>query len=544
VLARIKTLFGNLAIYGLGDVATSIVSLLLLPVFTSYLTPADYGVITMLLTVEAVTKVLFRWGVDTAFMRLYYDCAESAARQRLASTIFFFLLAVNGALLVVALLSLDLLTPHLLGEDGNYPGSLNLLVGLTLVNTFVTGFYFMPFQVLRIGGQPRQFIALAFARSAGTITARLMLVIWAGLGVFGIVAADLLVTAVFSLVLIRWFAPLIRPVFSRAVIREALAFGLPRVPHSIAHQIIGFADRYLLKAYGTLADVGLYSIGASFGLALKFFLSAFESAWTPFFLGVMREPDARRIYSTVSTYVVALLVLLVGGLCAVAPAVVRLFTTDEFQGAAVVIPWIALGVMFQGLYLIGSIGLVITKRTKLYPIATGIAAVVSVLANLILIPRYGILGAAWANTCSYATLAMTTVGFSWRVYPIPYEWNRLLRICVAGGLGYVVAATGVPSALPALAGIALSGGLMVAVYGLVLYFTRFFHAGELKRLREVRERVLQRKPVATFEPASSQVEMAGEIVATASEPPSDPSAYEAVDRGQPPVSPDSRSPRR
>src|SRR5688572_32098822 len=103
----------------------------------------------MLLTVEAITKVLFRWGVDTAFMRLYYDCADSAARQRLASTIFFFLLAVNGALLMAALLSVDLLTPHLLGEEGNQPGSFNLLVGLTLVNTFVTGFYFMPFQVLR-----------------------------------------------------------------------------------------------------------------------------------------------------------------------------------------------------------------------------------------------------------------------------------------------------------------------------------------------------------------------------------------------------------
>src|SRR5690606_10867246 len=105
----------------------------------------------MLLTVEAVTKVLFRWGVDTAFMRLYYDCGDQPARQRLASTIFFFLLAVNGAILVIALLSLDLLTPLLLSDGETDPGgSLNLLVGLTLVNTFVTGFFFMPFQLLRI----------------------------------------------------------------------------------------------------------------------------------------------------------------------------------------------------------------------------------------------------------------------------------------------------------------------------------------------------------------------------------------------------------
>jgi O-antigen/teichoic acid export membrane protein len=528
VLARLKNLFGNLAIYGLGDVVTSIVSLLLLPVFTSYLTPTDYGVIFMLLTVEAITKVLFRWGVDTAFMRLYYDCGDQPARQRLASTIFFFLLAVNGAILVLALLSLDLLTPLLLSDGETDPGgSLNLLVGLTLVNTFVTGFFFMPFQLLRISGQPRQFIALAFARSAGTIVARLLLVIWAGMGVFGIVVADLLVTTLFSLALVRWYVPLIRPVFSRPVLREALSFGLPRVPHSIAHQIIGFADRYFLKAYGALSDVGLYSIGASFGLALKFFLSAFEAAWTPFFLGAMREPDARAIYSKVSTYVVALLVLLVAGLCALAPAVVRLFTAEGYEGAEVVVPWIALGVMFQGFYLVGSIGLVITKRTRLYPIATGSAAAVTILANVLLIPRFGILGAAWANTLSYLTLAVVTVGFSWRVYPIPYEWSRLGRIAAAGLGSYVTAVILVPDTLHSVVRILTSGVIVVAVYGVILYLTGFFNPGELRHLHEVRRRVMTRRAAPAVAAADDHVEMAGEILATTSQP----GESETINRG-------------
>jgi O-antigen/teichoic acid export membrane protein len=545
VLARIKDLFRNLAIYGLGDVATSVVSLLLLPVFTSYLSPADYGVITMLLTVEAVTKVLFRWGVDTAFMRLYYDCGDQPGRQRLASTIFFFLAAVNGTLLAGALLSLDWLTPHILGSEEAVAGaSPNVLIGLTLVNTFVTGFYFLPFQVLRIRGQSQQFIALAFTRSAGTIAARLLLVIWADLGVMGIVAADVLVTALFTLILGRWFADLIRPVFSRPLAHEALAFGLPRVPHSIAHQVIGFADRYLLNAYGTLRDVGLYSIGASFGLALKFFLSAFEAAWTPFFLGVMREPDARRIYGTISTYLVALLVLLVGGLCAVAPAVVQLFTTAAFQEAAVVTPWIALGVMFQGLYLIGSIGLVITKRTGLYPIATGTAAAVSLLANLVLIPRYGMRGAAWANAVSYLTLAVVTIGFSWRVYPIPYEWGRLLRIAVAGCVAYLLAVRALTYVMNPVVGIAASGVLMVASYGAGLFLTGFFHPGELDMLRRIRARTLQRKAVPPPTEDVTQAEMAGQIVSTPPEPYSDSSAYDTEAGGKPDVSPDFRSPRR
>jgi O-antigen/teichoic acid export membrane protein len=539
VLTRLKDLFGNLVIYGLGDVATSIVSLLLLPVFTSYLTPADYGIIAMLLTIEAVTKVLFRWGVDTAFMRLYYDCADQPARQRLASTIFFFLFAVNGTLVMAAVLSADWLSARIFGTTGH-----GLLVALTVINTFVANFYFMPFQVLRIDQKSGQFIALAFVRSAGTIVARLTLVIWAGMGVVGVVSADVLVTAIFTTILIRWFVPLIRPVFSREVIREVLRFGLPRVPHSVAHQIIGFADRYFLNAFGTLRDVGLYSIGASFGLVLKFFLGAFENAWTPFFLALMPEPDAKRIYSTVSTYVVALLVLFVAGLCAIAPGVVRLFTTAQFHAAAAVTPWIALGVMFQGLYLVGSIGLVITKRTKLYPLATGTAAAVSLAANALLIPRFGMLGAAWANALSYATLAIVTVSFSWYVYPIQYEWSRLLRIAMAGMAGYVVASRIVPGSLPPVAGIVLAGATTLAVYALVLLSAGFFHADELRVLRDIRSRALTRKagPVQASEPR--QVEMAGEIVDTGPEPPTDPLAVQSTSESGHSVSPDSRFPRR
>ena len=234
MLDRIRNLFRNLAIYGFGDVATSIVSLLLLPIYTRYLTPSDYGVIAMLLTIEAVAKVLFRWGVDTAFMRLYYDCADQPARQRLASTIFFFLLAVNGSLLAVGLLGAGWLSTRLFGSAHEA-----ILIALVIGNTFVVGLYFIPFQVLRITEKSKQFIALVFARSAATLVLRLVLVIGAGMGVLGVVVADVVVTVFFTGVLSRWFAPLIRPVFSRSILREALRFGAASrrslFPHCLRH---------------------------------------------------------------------------------------------------------------------------------------------------------------------------------------------------------------------------------------------------------------------------------------------------------------------
>jgi O-antigen/teichoic acid export membrane protein len=539
VLARIKNLFGNLAIYGLGDVATSLVSLLLLPVYTRYLTPTDYGVIAMLLTIEAVAKIAFRWGVDTAFIRLYYDCTDQAARQRLASSIFFFLLAANGSLVALGIASAAWLSTRIFGTTEQA-----LLIALVLANTFVAGFSFIPFQVLRISERSRQFISLVFGRSAGTLVMRLVLVVGAEMGVLGVVMADVIVTIVFAPILAFWLRPLIRPVFSRDVMRAALGFGLPRIPHSIANQVIGLADRYFLNAFGSLRDVGLYSIGASFGLAPKLFLSAFETAWTPFFLGVMREPDAQRIYSTVSTYALAVPVLLVAALGAAAPDLVRLTTTAEFHEAAAVTPWIALGVMFQGVYVVGSIGIVITKRTGLYPLATGAGAAVSLLANALLIPRFGMMGAAWANAIAYGALATVTVAFSWRVYPIRYEWGRLLRVALAGLAAYVVGSRLVPLSTPPLAGLFLRTALTGATYLGILYVTRFFHAGELRMLRDVRQRALQRKASRLPAPDTSQVEMAGEIVTGAPDPALAPDDGEAPADSGAFVSPGSRSPRR
>lgn len=534
---RVKHLFRNLLIYGLGDVATSLISLLLLPIFTRYLTPTEYGVITMLLTIEAVTKVLFRWGVDTAFMRLYYDCADQAARQRLASTIFFLLLAVNGTLVLAGVAGAGWLGATLIGTAGA-----GVLVAFTIVNIFIANFYFIPFQVLRIAGRSKQFIAYSFGRSAGTIVARLVFVIGLGMGVRGIVLADVIVTSLLAVALIPSFMPLIRLTFSRDVARQALGFGLPRIPHSVAQQVISVSDRYFLKAYGTLSDVGLYSIGASFGLALKLFLSAFESAWTPFFLGVMGEPNAQRIYSTVSTYVFAVLVLLVAGLCAVAPDVVALATASPFHAAAAVTPWIALGVMFQGLYLLGSIGLVITKRTAFYPIATGTAAAASLVANVVLIPRWGMMGAAWANVIAYATLAVVTSVFSWRVYPIHYEWSRLSRIVLAGALSYAAAVELVPAAMQVVPGLVLRGTVVVLAYGSLLFVVRFFHAGELRMLKEIRVRAIERrqKPVD----AGGAVEMAGEILPAETEIPEDFEGDTAPRTPGPNPTRDSRGPRR
>jgi O-antigen/teichoic acid export membrane protein len=467
VLGRLRTLARNLAIYGLGDVATNIVSFLLLPLYVHFLTPSDYGAIALLYSVEVVAKILFRWGIDASFMRFWYDCDTERDRQRLASTVFWFLFVANGVVLLIALAAAPVITTRLLALPGY-----ELPLRLVLVNTFVIGFYFLPFHVLRIGERAKQFAMLTTSRTVATLVARFALIVGLELGVLGFVLADIVVTAVFTVVLARWFAPLLRPMFSRAVLVECLRFGLPRVPHGVAQQVTAVSDRYFLARFAGLSAVGLYSVGASFGQAMKLFMSAFEYAWAPFYFATMKEPDAKATFRTVTTYGVAVLVLLEAGLAAVATDVVRLMTKPEFEGAAHVIPWIGLGLVFHGVYLLTSIGLNITRETRFYPVATGAAAAASLVGNIILVPRFGAVGAAWTNAIAYAVLAVVAFVLSQRVYPIPLEWGRLARLGAAATGAWFVASL-LPAALPPLWGLLSRGAVVLLAYPALLLVLGF-----------------------------------------------------------------------
>ena len=205
-MSKLRELSKGTAIYGSGEIAIQILNFLLLPLYVDYLSKTDYGIIALLATVEAPAKLLFRWGLDGAFMRYWYDFDDDAARQRLTSTLFFFLLAVNGILLIASLAAAPFVSGWLLERPGY-----TLALQLVLLNTFAIGFTFIPFHVLRIQNRAAQFSGLSLARSVSTLVLRLVLIVGLGYGVMGIVLADVVVTAVLMLVLVRWFTPLIRP---------------------------------------------------------------------------------------------------------------------------------------------------------------------------------------------------------------------------------------------------------------------------------------------------------------------------------------------
>jgi O-antigen/teichoic acid export membrane protein len=289
----------------------------------------------------------------------------------------------------------------------------------------------------------------------------------------------------------RWIRPLIAAMFSTDELRQVLRFGLPRLPHGLAQQSLESTPKLLLGQNVSADALGIYQNGSTLGTAVRFFTSAFETAWAPFYYATSRKPDAKQTFGKMTTYGVAVLVLLVAGTTAVARDVILAMLKPEYLAALPVVPTIAVGIALQGVYLLTSIGLNLTSRTEFYPVSTLTAAGVGFAVGLALIPRYGVVGAALTVLVSYLTQLVVAFLFAQRQYPIQYEVGRLIRLVVAGVAAALAALWLVP-ALPPVAGLLARGVTCVAVYGLLLWITGFFRATEIAFLREMVARFRRR----------------------------------------------------
>jgi O-antigen/teichoic acid export membrane protein len=486
----VRHLSKGVAIYGAGDAALQVVNMLLLAVYVKgdYLVEQDYGALALILAFEMVAKIVSRWGLDGAFMRFFHDRPVGGPLERMTSTIIWFTIAAD--VIVFALM---------LGASGWIGARLFphpdyvLAFRLMLVNTLLISLTFVPFHLMRLRNEATTYAALVFARSAGTIVGRIGLVIGLGWGLAGMFAADLMVTLILLPVLWRWVSPLLKATFSGEDLRLALRFGLPRLPHGLAQQGLDAGNQLLLSRYIPLDVQGVYKNGFTLGTGVRFFTSAFETAWAPFYYATSRRPEAREVFGKIATYGVAVLTVLVAITVAVSRDAILVMLKPEYLGAVRVVPIIAVGMAMQGVYLLTSIGLNLTSRTEYYPVGTFAALGVGLTSGLLLMPRYGITGAATAFLLS--TLTQTTVSFllARRFYPVSYEVGRIVRVLASGVIAAMAGLWLVP-ACPPIIGLMARTGVTAAVFAGLLAASGFLRHTERAFVAETIAALRRRAP--------------------------------------------------
>jgi O-antigen/teichoic acid export membrane protein len=490
------------AAYGTADVTFLVINVLLFPIFANVVPASEYGAYGVLLGWEAVIKVVFRWGLEGAFLRLYFDQPSDASRRQLAGTIAIIMAAANGAL---ALLLIGLSGPI----DAWFlsPPPLRTAFVMLVANCFISGFFFLPMTLYRAREQAGRAVTITASRSAATITARLILVLGLGLDVTGLVLADLIVSVLLTIALMGTYRGMLDLRFSPAQAREALRYGLPHVPFGLLHQVAAFADRFFLGVWlpaSRRAELGGYQIATTIASLLKLAPVAFQTAWMPFaFETYTRRTDAAQLFARLATYWFAVLVFLTVGVMALSRSVIELTLPATYVAAAGVVPILALGVAVQAASWLPTTSLNIAKATGAYPVITLIAAAAALAANAALIPPFGLTGAAIGMLIGQLVQLVATLVFSQRAYRLPYEAGRLGKILAVGVLTWVAAtAIAFDRAIWTL----LARAAMIAFFPIGLFAVRLFSASERADLKALLQSVTRpRRPAAADPPPDEAI---------------------------------------
>ena len=377
-------------------------------------------------------KILFRLGLDGGFLRIFYDL-EVDQRSRFAGTVAIFSAAcASTAFALVWIFSAEV--SKALFENTEGVGWVRLVAADLLASSFV----FVPFALLRIEGKAAVFSTYSLIRHAANTVLKVILVMM-GLGVTGVLISDLAGSALLAILLFVELRTRARVAFDWGPLREALRFGLPKVPHGVLVQTLNLADRRILESFVSLAEVGIYQVGNSFAAAMKFPLSAFEPAWQPFVFEHAKKEHGPKEIALVATRMSIVFIAAALGLALVLPDVLRLVSRRvEYHAGAPIVPVMVLAYLFQGFFLLASVGITIAKEARYYPMITAAAAALNIGLNFWLIPRYGILASAWATVAGYALMALLGASISERLYPIPIRWSRILGAFVAGIIFFVL----------------------------------------------------------------------------------------------------------
>ncbi len=475
MIGYLKRLINALAAYQVADVVSKFIAVLLLPVYTRYITPSGYGVVELLANGVIFVSILVRFGIIEAFLRFYFIDEDSARRDALARRAVRFLLITSTVTALVLAAAAAPLSRVILGHTDVTTFRIAVLGLWAFTNLELA------YGLLRVDERIRTFAVASVINVALTVTASLVLVVGLHKGARGLLLGNYGASTVVLLGLWWSMRQRLRPrPHAGERLRSLLRFGLPTMPAEISVYALSIVDRYYVYHARSPASAGLYSIAVKLAGGVAFIVRAFQYAWPPLAYSVTDDREASQLYGLVTTYYVLVSGWAVAGLALLGRWIVRLLTAPSYYHAYTALTWVALGWAMYGLWVVF---LVIAGRAKvttrnLPASLAGLAA--NVVLILVLVPALGIAGAGLALCGAYVVMLGVMHLLTRNAFTVDFEWRRLIQITVV--MGGFAAAGDLLLPTHGAAGL-ISRVAVFAAIPLVLHLTRFAHPKELDQLR-------------------------------------------------------------
>jgi O-antigen/teichoic acid export membrane protein len=433
---RLASLGGYTMMFAVVTILTKAVSFVMLPVYTRYLRPSQYGAMELIeLSFDVLTMVAGTRLLGGVF-RYYYKAGTETERNAVISTGALLICGGYAAVGAIAYMAATPIATFVLG-DASLSG-LARIGSLALASQSLTS---LPPALLRVQGRFRSVVVVQLARLAMQVALNVLFLVHYLLGPNAIFLSTLLANlCVGGVVLVM----VMRPVglhFSRHAATALYRFGFPLIVVQAATFILTFGDRPFLKAATNLTSVGIYTTAYQFAFALNSLTQTpFSLVWEPKRFEIATHPDHDAIYARVFVYFNVVLMAGALGFAMFTHDVLHLIATKPFYGASDYVPLLVVSIVLQGWAGMHDLGILVSERTKYLAIANWAAAIVTLIAYAILIPRYHLYGAASATVIGYFIRSALTYYFSQRLWPVRYDWEPVIRLVALTAAVYGISA--------------------------------------------------------------------------------------------------------
>jgi O-antigen/teichoic acid export membrane protein len=486
---QIKRLGTETAIYGISTIIGRFFNFLLVPFYTNVLAPGDYGIVAYVYSLIAFINVIYSYGMESSYFK-YSSTLEIGTAKQNFSTPF---ISLFGTSVIFSIVLAFLASPiaRMINVPIDYESILLYTVGILAFDAIAI----IPFAALRMEHKAKLFATIKFLNIVVNVGMNLILLLVFRMGVIGVFISGLAASVLTVVMLLPTIFRYLTKEFNLPLWKALMKFGLPYIPSGIAAMAIQVIDRPILRALTDDATVGIYQANYRLGIFMMLIVSMYDYAWRPFYFSTAKEANAKEIFARVLTYLVLfmsaiflVLTFFIGDIAKIS-IFGRHIIGQSYWGGLNIVPVVLLGYLFLGISTNLSAGIFIEKKTKYSPLVTGVGAVVNVAANFLLIPPFGMLGAAWATFIAYFAMALTMYFVVQRIYLVSYEFSRLFK--VAGSLAVVIALYNfipIEKLSDSITIVFLWKIFLIVLFLLLMYVMKFFKQGEISVIKRLWKR--------------------------------------------------------
>lgn len=479
MLNTVRSSLKNGLVYGLGNIAVKVIGFLLIPLYTDpkFFSIDDFGIIGVLDISGLVLVAALASSLPQSLTRWYWD-KEHLKNQK---NIFFMTLSMQVVITVSFCLLLLPLAKNFSVMIFSKPDWSRVIIlvilssGLQSINNIIN-------TLIRLQSRSLLYTIVNFSKLIIVLTITIFLIVSKKMGIEGIYMAQVIGNLLFIIFLLGYTIKNCVVSFDKTIIKSMFIFGIPLILANISGVALNVIDRYSLNSLDILKSVALYTLAYKISSVLKLVIvDSIKMAISPLMMQKIDTPDNKRFYSKVLLYSSYILMFGIITISLFSFELIKVMTkSSQYWEAYIIIPILCISVFFVNMKDITVYGLFISKRTRIIGIIVTIASIISLLLNIILIPLWGITGAAMATLLAQFLYWYITYYFSQKKYFIPYENNKIFLMLI---IGAIISCSGVfMDNLPLIIRLLFKTCLTVS-FPFILYLFKFYEPVELQAIK-------------------------------------------------------------